>query len=132
MSLASQGRRLSLLPLVHLEGQGCGSMGGGGSEDGIPPPLFIPSSSLSRSDSLFQLFPGFHQGGGSSWGDFSSDRKGSSGFCSPLSGLLQLHVCHLEGVGLVEAHHKPFPLEQVCSSDKVQHGDQPVGSPCSS
>ena len=120
MSLASQGRWLSLPPLVHLEGQGCGSMGGGGFGDGIPHPLFIPSSSLSGSDPFFKLFPRLHRGEGSSWRDFNSDREGGSRASSLLSGLLQPHVCCLEGVGLVEAHHRPFPLEQVSSSNKVQ------------
>ena len=46
--------------------------------------------------------------------------------------LLQPHVCRLEGVGLVETYNRPVPLEQVCSSNGVQDGDQPVSSPCSS
>ena len=58
MSLASEGRRLSLLPLDHVEGQGGGTLGGGGFEDGYcipfssPPPLSpvpIPVPSYSPS-----------------------------------------------------------------------------------
>ena len=48
MSLASQGRRLPLPPLVHLAGQGGGTLGSGGFEDRISHPLLIASSSLSR------------------------------------------------------------------------------------
>ena len=44
MSLAPQGRRLSVPLLVHLEGLGGGSLGGGGVEVGVLYPVLIPSS----------------------------------------------------------------------------------------
>ena len=54
VSLASQSRR-------RLEGQGSGTVGGGGVEDRISCPLFIASSTLSSSDFSSQLFPILHQ-----------------------------------------------------------------------
>ena len=83
MSLDSQGRRLSFPSLVHLEGQGAGSLGGGGLEDGIPHPLLIASSSLSGSGSPSQVIPELHQGECSSRGDSFSHREGSSRASSP-------------------------------------------------
>ena len=116
MSLPSQRWRLSLPPPIHLEGQGCGSMGVGDFEDKISSLLFIPSSSLSGSDSLFQLFPKLHQGEGASQEDCSCDREGSSRAGSHLSGLLQPHVCHLEGIELWRpildlSHQNKFVLQ---------------------
>ena len=58
--------------------------------------------------------------------------KYHNSFIHSLSRLLQLHFCRLEGFGLMETHHRPFPLEQGCSSDKVHDRDEPVGSMCSS
>ena len=60
--LAHPSRWLSIPPLVHLEGQGSGSVSGGGVAMGVSDPLLFPSSSLSRSGSLRQLFPVLHQG----------------------------------------------------------------------
>ena len=80
-------------------------MDGGSVEGGISHPLFIPSSS--------------HR-----------ERGGKAS--SFIAGLLQPHVHRLEGVGLVEIYNRPVPLEQVCSSNELQDGDQPVISPCSS
>ena len=44
MSLAHQSRRLSVPPLVHLKGQGCGSLGGGSVVEQIFNPLRITST----------------------------------------------------------------------------------------
>ena len=63
--------------------------------------------------------------------DFVSHRERGGRASSFLSGLLQLHVYRLEGVGLVETYNRPVLLEQVCSSNEVQDGDQPVSSTCS-
>ena len=59
MSLAHPRRRLSIPLLVHLEGQGSGSVGGG-VVMGVSDPLLFPSSSLFGSSSLRQLFPVLH------------------------------------------------------------------------
>ena len=107
-------------------------MGGRSVVGEISHPLFIRSSSLSGSDLFHKLFLGLHQGEGSSRRDFCFDQEGGSRASSLLSGLLQLHVRRLEGVGFMETHHRPIPLDQVCSSNMVQDGDQPTGSPCSS
>ena len=96
----------------------------------------IPFSSLpplSQDPIPFTNFnPGLHQEESFSWGDFVSHRERGCRANSFLSGLPQPHVHHLEGVGLMETCNRPFTLEQVCSSNEVQDGDQPVGSPCSS
>ena len=41
MSLAFSGRRLPGPPLETMEGQGCGAVGGGGSEAGVLGPLRV-------------------------------------------------------------------------------------------
>ena len=57
MSLASQGRQLSVPPLVLLEGQGGGTLGGGGVEVGVSCPILITSSSLDGSAPSSSYFP---------------------------------------------------------------------------
>ena len=69
MSLASQDRRLSVPPLVHLEGQGGGTLGGGGVAVGVSHPVLIPSSPLSGSAPYSELFPFLRQGEGSLHGE---------------------------------------------------------------
>ena len=101
-------------------------MGGGSVEGGISHPLFIPSSSLSGCDPFHKLFPGLHQGESSSRRGFVSHRERGGRASSFLFGLLQQHVRRLEGVGLVETYNRPVPLEQLCSSNKVQDGDHAV------
>ena len=49
MSLASQGKQLSVPPLVLLEGQGGRTLDGGGVEVGVSHPVLITSPSLSGS-----------------------------------------------------------------------------------
>ena len=130
MSLASQGRRLPLPPFGHLEGQGSRTVGGGGVEDGISPPLLITSPSLLGSSSYSELFPDFHQGEGAPQGGSLTPREGSCWACSPLSGLLQQSFRGLEGIGLVQASDRLFTSELLRLANPVQVGDQPVGSLC--
>ena len=122
---------MPLPPLDHLEGQRGRTLGGGGFEDGISHPLLITSSSPSGSSSYSQLFPGFHQGKGASWGGSFPHREGSCQACSPLSGLLQLSFCSLEDNGLVETSNRPFTSEPLRLANAVEDEDQPVGSSCS-
>ena len=131
MSLASQGRRLSVSPLGHLEGQGGRAMGGG-VEDGISPPVFITPSTISGSDFSSQLFPVLHQRENSSLGSFGSQDQGSDRVGSLLSWVLQPPVCHLEGVGLIETHDRSVSSRQVCPADPFQDGVQPIASLCRS
>ena len=131
MSLVSQGRRLSVPPLVHLEGQRGRTLGGGGVEVGVPYPVLIPTSSLDGSAPYSKLFPFLHQGEGSSWGGSVVDRQGGNQAGSPLSRLLQPPVCCAEGNGFVEVCNRSFAPQLLCPAYTVQDGDQPVGPPCS-
>ena len=86
MSLASQGRWLLLPPLDHLEGQGGGTLGGGGFEDGVPHPLLIASSFLWSSGPYSQLFFNFHQEESSAWKVLSLVEKGAVELALPSLG----------------------------------------------
>ena len=61
MSLASQGRQLSVPLLVHLVGRGSGTLGGGGVEVWVPCPVLI-TSSVSGSTLSSMFFPVLHRG----------------------------------------------------------------------
>ena len=104
-----QGRRLFVPPLVHLEGQGRGSVGGGGVVLGVSDPLFFPSSSLSGSDSLHQLFPILHQREGSSRRGLLSHRQGGGRTSSSLPWVLESPVHSLEDVEFVASSDGPLP-----------------------
>ena len=130
MFLAYQGRRLSVPPLVHLEGQGGRTLGGRGVEVGVSHPVLITTSSLSGSAPYFKLFPVLHQGESSPWGGSVLDLQGSSRAGSPLSRLLQPSVCSVEGNGLVEACDRPVAPQVLCPAYAVQDGDQPVCPMC--
>ena len=97
MSLASQGRQLPLSPLGHLEGQGSGTLGGGGFEDGMSHPLLIASFLF-----LFRAIPLIPSRGRCSKGGSFAHREGSCQANSPLSVLLQLSFRCLEGNRFVE------------------------------
>ena len=76
------------------------------------------------------LQPFVHQGqglggGGSLFVGEGSNRAGSS----PVSGLLQPVFCGDEGLGVVEAGHRPLVTESEGSEDIFQDGDSPVGTP---
>ena len=102
MSLASQGRRLPLPPLNHQEGQESRTLDGVIVTFRVSNPLLILSSSLSGSNSPSQLFPEFRQGECVMRRGSFSHREGSIQASSPLSRLLQLPFCRVEGILLVE------------------------------
>ena len=120
----TQGRWLSVPPLVHLEGPGGRSLGGGGVEVGVPSPILIPSSSLDGSAPYSELFRVFHQGENSSWGGSVIIRQGGDRASSPLSGLLQPPVCCVEGYGFMEACNRSFAPQPLCLTYAVQDGNQ--------
>ena len=128
MSLASQGRRLSVPSLVHLEGHGGGSLGGGGVEVWVPHPVLIPSSSLDGSTPYSELFPVLHQGEGSSWGGSFLVRQRDDRAISPLSGLLQPPVCCVENYGFVETCNQSFAPQPLCLAYMVPNGDRLIRS----
>ena len=98
MSLAFQGRQLSVPPLVHLEGKGGGTLDGGVVEVGVSYPVLITTSSLGGSAPYSELFPVLHQGEGSPLGGSALDLQGSSRAGSPFSSLLKPSVCSVEGL----------------------------------
>ena len=106
MSLASPGRQLSVHPLDILNGQGNGTLCGGGVEDWISHSLLFTSSTLSGSNPHAQLFPSFLQ------------RESTSGGSSFPAVSWLMETCHWS-----------FVLELSRHPNLVQDGDQPVGLP---
>ena len=78
----------------------CGTLGGGGVEDGLSRPLLITSSSLSGSQPHAQLFPFLHQKESSSGRSSVAPGEGSDRTRSSFSGLPQLPLCGLEDLRL--------------------------------
>ena len=122
------GWRLPVSPLDILEGQGSGSLGSGGVEEGIFHSFLNHSPTVQGSDPRVQLLPQFHQGESFGGGDSGSYRQGGCGTRVSFSGLLQSHLCGDEGLGNLAPHHRSVHFEQVCHGDQVQDGDCPVGS----
>ena len=89
-TLPSGDRWLSVPPVVRLEGQRCGALGGGSFEGGVCDSLSHTASSVSDSH-----HPGFVlslvcQGEGFGRGDSGSSLQGSGGACASNSMLFQL------------------------------------------
>ena len=129
MSLVFSGRRLSGPPLPTIEGQGCGAVGGGGSEVGLPGPLHVGSSTLCGSHSSAELFPFDHQGEGSPGRVGGIDRQRGCRARPCISRLLQSPVHGPEGFGVVEACYRPVVVERFCPANAVQDGVKPVSAP---
>ena len=129
MSLAFSGRRLSGPPLATMEGQGCGFVGDGGPEAGLPGPLRVDFSTLCFSHSSAELFPFEHQEEGSPGGVRGVDRQMGCRARPFISRLLQSPVPGPEGFGVVEACYRPVIFERFCPADAVQDGVKPVGTP---
>ena len=90
-------RWLSVPPLAGLEGQGCGSLGGGSSPAGVSYSLCQGSSTVSGTH------PHVHQGGCSGGGHSGPHFQGSSRTGSfAFSGLLQPSLCG------VASSHRPL------------------------
>ena len=119
MPSSSSGRRLSVLQMVSLEGQGCGCMGGRGLAGGVCG--FIPHCSSSFADpchSAFVLSP-VHQGEGLGGRDSGSSAEGGSRTCFSNSGVLQLHVCGNQGIRRVETDYRSLHLESFSCKDSI-------------
>ena len=127
--LSLSDRRLSVPPLAGLEGQGHGSLGGGGIEGGVSDSLPFDASTVQGTHPLFVLFPFFHQGDGAGGGNSFSGREGCSrAGSSPFSGLLQLCVHGVEDLRVMETCHRPLRSELLHSQDSIQDGDSSGGS----
>ena len=133
MSLSGFSRRLSVAPLAGVERQGRGSLGSGSLAVRISHSLPFGSHFIQGTHPLPLVQPYVHQGQGLGGRSFlfvgeRSNQAGSSSF----SGLLQLAFCGDEGLGFVEAGHRPFVTESEGSEDILQDGDSPVCSSFSS
>ena len=121
-------RRLLVPPLVSLEGQGSGSLGGGGAKGGVQDPFLGFSSTIRGSALPEQLRPHFHQGASSRGGGEGSVAERGNGASASFSGVLQPHLRRDEGLRSLAPHHRPVVSQQVCDGDQVPDGNRPVGS----
>ena len=104
-TLPSGDKWLSVPPVVRLEGQRCGALGGGSFEGGVCDSLSHTASSVSDSHHPGFVLSPVCQGAGFGRGDSGSSPQGSGGACTSNSRLLQPHVrCHQSYWGL-EADH---------------------------
>ena len=121
--LPSSHRRLPVPPVVHLEGQGCGALGGGSLEGGVCDSLSHAFSSVSDSHHPGFILSPVCQGEGFGRGDSDSSPQGSGGACASNSGLLQPHVCCDQGYGVLAADDRPVHPEPEVGSDLFSNGD---------
>ena len=82
-----------LSPVVRLDIQGCGTLGGGSHEGGVCDSLSHAYSFVSDSHHPGFVLSPVCQGKGFGRGDSGSSPQGSGGACASNSRLLQSHVC---------------------------------------
>ena len=122
-TLPSGDRWLSVPPVVRLEGQRCGALGGGSLEGGVCDSLSHASFSVSDSHHPGLVLSPVCQGKGFGGRDSGSSLQGSGGACASNSRLLQPHVhCH-QGYGGLASNYRPVHPESECGSDSVSDGD---------
>ena len=127
-TLPSSDRRLPVPPVVRLEGQGCGVLGGGSLEGGVCDSLSHTTSSVCDSHHPGFVLSPVYQGEGFGRGDTGSSPQGSGGACASNSRLLQPHVhCH-QGYGGLASNHRPVHPEPECGPDSFSDGDLSDGS----
>ena len=120
-------RRLSVPPLAGLEGQGRGSVGGGGAAGRVPHPFPLSSSAVCGTHPYAFLQPLVHQRGCAQGGHPGFDCQGYSGACSTsLSRLLQPSVCGLENLGVVASSHRPLVPQLLRGCVTLPDGDHSV------
>ena len=118
MSLFSCVWRLSVAPLAGVERQGRESMGSGGLAVGISHSLPLDPHLIRGTHPLPFVQSLVHQGQGLGGGSPVVIGEGSDRACSSsVSRLLQPAVCGDEGLGVVEAGHRPFVTESEGSED---------------
>ena len=122
-TLPSGDRHLSVPPVVRLEGQRCGALGGGSLEGGVCNSLSHTASSVSDSHHPGFVLSQVCQGEGFGSGDSGSSLQGSGGTCASDSRLLQPHVCCHQGYGGLAADHRPVHPEPECGSDSFSDED---------
>ena len=108
-------RWLSVPPLAGLEGQGRGSVGGGGAAALIPHPFQLSSSAVCGPHPYAFVQPLVHQGGCARGGHPGFNCQGCGGACSTsLSRFLEPSVCGLENLGVVASGHRPLDPQSLC------------------
>ena len=120
-------QRLSVPPLAGLEGQGCGSLGGGVVAVRLPHSLPLRPSIIQGSH-LHAIVPPFvHQGGGAGGGHSGSDSQECYRACSSaFPRLLQPSFCSVEDLGVLETHHLSLAPQSVRGRVPFPDGDHPV------
>ena len=131
-TLPSGDRRLPVPPVVLLEGQWCGALGGGSLEGGVCDSLSHTTSFVSDSHHPGFVLSPVCQGEGFGGVDSGSSPQGSGGACASNSRLLQPHVCCHQGYGGLAADHRPVHPEPECGSDSFSDGNLSDGSSLSS
>ena len=101
-------------------------MGGGSIEGGLRGAISHSSSSLLLSHHSLFLSSPVRQGDGFGSGDPGFTAEGGSGACFFRSGVLQPHVRGYQGVGRLEAYHRPLSPQQLHRKNEVQDGDHPI------
>ena len=91
-SLPRGHRWLPVSPVVRLERQGCGALGGGSPEGGVCDSLSHTSSSVSDSHHPGFVLSPVCQGEGFGRGDSGSSLQGSGGACASTPGFFSLDV----------------------------------------
>ena len=120
-------QRLSVPPLAGLEGQGRGSVGGGGAEGGVPYPFPLSSSAVRGAHPYAFLQPFVHQRGCTWVGHPGFDCQGCGGACSTsLSQLLQPSVRGLENLGVVASGHRLLDPPSLHGCVTFSDGDHSV------
>ena len=120
-------RRLSVPPLAGLERQGCGSVGGGGAEGGIPHPFPQSPSAVRGAHPYAILQPLVHRRGCAWGGHPGFDCQGCGGACSAsLPRLLQPSVCGVENVGVVASGHRSLDPQSLRGCVTFPDGDHSV------
>ena len=129
LSLSLCDQQLYVPPLAGLEGQGHGSLGGGGIEGGVSDSLPFDASTVRGTHPHFVLFPFFHQGDGDGGGNsFSGRKRCSRASSSPFSGLLQPCVHGVEDLRVMETCHRSLRSEPLHPQDSIQDGDSSGGA----
>ena len=122
-------RRLFVPPLAGLEGQGRGSLDGGGSSARVSYSLWQGSSNVSGTHLHAFLRPHVHQGGCSGGGHSCPHFQGSCRTSSfAFSRLLQPSLCGVEDLRVLASGHRPLSSQSLSSFLSVQDGDHPVCS----
>ena len=129
MPLSNRYKRLSVAPMAHLERQGRGSLGSGGSAGRIQHSFPEGSHFIQGTHPFFGLLSQLHPGQSLSAGSGVSAPEGSHRTSSTsFPRLLQPFICDDKGLRVVATCDRSFSLEPQGVEDAFQDGDSPVHS----